>query len=126
MVRDSFYAVEDVEMKVFFPKGFNNSNLSVSMGDFDFNTTNGIATWKINRFDKDNNNIKMIGNLMSNNPLINNVNGNCTLDFKGIIERYSISGGRVTKVTITKNTKNLNIYKGEKSKTVIKNLEISF
>jgi len=113
-------------MKVFFPKGFNNSNLSVSMGEFEFNTSNGMATWKINRFDKENNNIKMVGNLTSNDTSVNNVNGNCALDFKGIIDRYSISGGRVTKVTITKNTKNLKIYKGEKSKTVIKNLEISF
>ena len=113
-------------MKVFFPKGFNSSNLSVSLGDFDFNTSNGIATWKINRFDKDNNNIKMIGNLTANNTTTSNINGSCVLDFKGIIERYSISGGKVTKVTITKNIKNTKIYKGEKSKTVIKNLEISF
>lgn len=113
-------------MKVFFPKGFTNSNLSVSMGEFDFNTSSGIATWKISKFDKDNSNIKMVGNLNSNNPSMSNINGNCALDFKGIIERYSISGGRVTKVTITKNSKNLKIYKGEKSKTVVKNLEISF
>jgi len=125
LVRDVCYIVEDIEIKVFFPKGLNNSNLSVSVGDFDYNTENNIGIWKIARLDKENNsNVKMIGNLFTDANVI--YNANCILNMKCIIDRFSISGGRVAKVTITKNNKNNTIYKGEKSKTIIKSLEMNF
>ncbi len=112
-------------MKVFFPKGFNNSNLSVTTGEFDYDVDTNIAIWRINKLDKDNNsNVKMTGNLQSD--CNNEINANCILNIKCIIDKFSISGGKVTKVTITKNPKNITIYKGEKSRTVIKSLEINF
>lgn len=124
-MREVSYVVEDIELKVYFPKGLNNSNLSVSVGEFDFDIENNIGIWKIAKLDKENNsNVKMIGNLFSDTTVIQNAT--CILNMKCIIDRFSISGGKVTKVTITKNTKNLTVYKGEKSKTVIKSFEMSF
>ena len=110
-------------MKVYFPKGFSNSNLSVSLGEFEYDTDNHSAVWKINKIDKENN-IVLKGNLSNNTS--NNLFGNCVLNMRCTIDKFSVSGGRVTKVTITKNTKNHNVYKGEKSKTFVKNLEMIF
>jgi len=84
-----------------------------------------IGIWRIAKLDKDNNsNVKMIGNLFSDINIANNVN--CFLNMTCTIDKFSISGGKVTKVTITKNSKNNTIYKGEKSKTIIKSLEMIF
>ncbi len=125
MVRDIYYTVEDIEIKVYIPKGFNNSNLSVSVGEFDYDIKSNIGIWKIAKLDKENNsNVKMIGNLFSDTNFIQNAN--CILNMKCTIDKFSISGGKVTKVTITKNSMNNTVYKGEKSKTVIKSLEMSF
>lgn len=125
IIRDVYYSIEDIEIKIFFPKGFNNSNLSVSLGEFDYDSENTCAIWRINKIEKENSNVKLMGNLLTNaNSAISNIS--CILNLKCSIDKYSVSGGKVTKVTITKNPKNHNIYKGERSKTVVKSLEMIF
>jgi len=61
-------------------------------------------------------------------------NLNCVMNFSCNIDQYSVSNGKVkiviiikvSKVTILKNTKGHNIFKGAKCTTRINNLEISF
>lgn len=131
--------MEDVKIKVFFPPNFQNSNLSVNTGEFEFSPNNSnekFAWWNINRIEKETA-AALKGNLVinqqekisaKNKETGNNSNNtlSCVLIMSCKIEKFSLSGGKVSKVFISKNPKKLNVYKGEKTSTIIKNLEIVF
>jgi len=46
------------------------------------------------------------------------------LSLSGVIEKYSISGGKVEKLFIKKDSANLKFFKGTKNITYIKSLEL--
>ena len=128
-VRDVLYPLHDLNVKVFFPDGYQNSNLSVNLGDLEFsqksqkeNNANSL-TWGINRLDK-NISASLKGNLIVDN--INNSSSSSVMIFSCKIDKFSISGGSVTKGTINKNPKNSDISKKGRNFTFIKNLEIVF
>jgi hypothetical protein len=129
-VRDLFFPLEDVNIKIAFPENFQNSNLSVNIGDFDFRNDTKMskeALWNISKLEKGVT-AALKGNLIidnSNNTITQN-NHSCVLIFSCKIDKFSISGGAVTKGTITKNPKNLDISKKGKNVTYIKNIEIVF
>ena len=118
-VKDTYHIIEDIKIKLKFPNSYTNSNLSVNVGDFEFCQNQKIANWTIQKIDKDSL-PTLKGNLNTEevSPII------LTLSCK--IDKYSISGGSVSKVVISKNPKKLNVYKGGKNSTYIKNLEIIF
>jgi hypothetical protein len=117
MVKEQFHPLEDIKLKLSFHQSYSNNNLSVTMGEFDFNNKTKTAHWCINKLDRDTN-CTLKGNLNceNNEPII--------LSFFCRIDKFSVTGGSVTKVSISKNPKNLNIYKGGKNTTFIRNLEI--
>ncbi len=118
-VKDTHHIIEDIKIKVKFPNSYSNSNLSVNQGDFEFCQTQKIAIWNIQKIEKDT--IPTIkGNLITDevSPII------LTLSCK--IDKFSISGGSVSKVVISKNPKKLSVYKGGKNTTYVKDLEIIF
>jgi hypothetical protein len=117
-VREQHYPLEDVRIKLTFPQHYTNSNLSVTNGDFEFNNKTKVAIWNINKLEKDSN-TALKGNLNAENTAEAII-----LSLSARIDKYSVTGGSVTKVVISKNPKNLNIYKGGKNTTYIRNLEI--
>ncbi len=126
-VKDVYYPLEDVKIRVLFPEGFQNSNLSVNIGEFEFVVARSeksgkvYAKWTLNKLEKGSNAF-LKGNLIGEN------NGlcSCVILFSCIIDKFSITGGAVTKGTITKNQKNQEISKKGRNFTQIKNLEIVF
>jgi hypothetical protein len=123
-VRETHYPLEDVEIRICFPEGFQNSNLSVNLGDFEFKGQNSdavTAKWMISKLDKGTSAI-LKGNLIGENTGFSN----CILLLSCKIDKFSISGGSVTKGTITRNPKNLDISKKSRNYTLLKNLEIIF
>jgi hypothetical protein len=123
-VKELIYPMEDVEIRIFFPEGFQNSNLSVNVGDFEFSGSKSdkvSAKWMISKLEKGNSAI-LKGNLIGEN----NGFSNCVMLLSCKIDKFSISGGSVTKGTITKNPKNMDISKKSRNFTIVKNLEIIF
>jgi hypothetical protein len=118
-VKEQYYPMEDIKLKLNFHNSYTNTNLSVTSGDFEFSNKTKTAIWSIAKLDKDSNCV-LKGSLNSDGgePIV--------LSLSGRIDKYSVTGGSVTKVVISKNPKNINIYKGGKNTTVIKNLEIIF
>lgn len=131
-VRDVFYPLDDLNVKIYFPENFSNSNLSVSIGEFEFGSSNSVdslkikeknASWNINRLDKASV-ATLKGQLVFDSQT--NCSTNCVLVFSCKIDKFSVSGGSISKGTITKNPKNLEIGKKGRNFTIIKNLEIVF
>jgi hypothetical protein len=132
-VREAFYPLDDIFVQIFFPDGFLNSNLSINMGEFEYtvgknkdpsiigNFSSTYATWSIPRLEK-----SVSANLKGNLITENSQSVNCVLVFSCKIDKFSVSGGAVTKGTITKNPKNIDISKKARNFTFIKNLEIVF
>jgi hypothetical protein len=116
-VKEQIHPLEDLKLRLNFHSSYNNSNLSVTTGDFDFNNKTKTAVWSINKLDRDAN-ATLKGNLTceSSEPVV--------LSFSCRIDKYTVTGGSVSKVSISKNPRNFNIYKGGKNTTYIRNLEM--
>lgn len=121
MVKDSYIPIDDIQMKVYFPPSSLNSNLSVTTGDFEFNSKESCGYWTISKIDKTGVSAVLKGNLT-----VDAANTSCVLQFSCKIEKFSATGGGITKVSISKNPGNVNFYKGGRQITKIKNLEMIF
>jgi hypothetical protein len=131
-IGEVFYPLEDVEIKIFFPQNYNNSNLSVNVGEFEFNqkSENKIvseksALWNLSKLEK-NALATMKGNLTVDKNCMTYNASSCVLVFSCKIDKFSSIGGHVTKGTITKNQKNYDVAKKGKNITYVKKLEIVF
>ena len=105
-----------------------NINLSANEGEFEINEIKKEAIWKIKNFKE--NKIFLKGSVLinsKNNNDINNILNNYSIlmNLSCEIEKYSISGGNLTKVNINDELKN-SINKYYKNKTIIKDLEVIF
>ena len=105
-----------------------NINLSANEGEFEINEIKNEAIWKIKNF-KDK--IFLKGSVLinsKNNNDINNILNNYSIlmNLSCEIEKYSISGGNLTKVNINDEELKNSINKYYKNKTIIKNLEVIF
>lgn len=120
-IREQIYLISDIRIKILVPENYTNSNLSVSTGDFEFDNKEKRAIWKIAKLDKEISSASLKGNLITDNNIASSV-----LSLSCQIDKFSVTGGAVTKVSVTKNPKNINIYKAGKCVTHIKNLEIIF
>jgi len=131
-IKDTFFPIEDVEIKILFPVNFSNSNLSVNIGDFEFKqrTENKVflekaAIWTFSKLDK-NVLATLKGNLNVDKNSSSQVSTLCVLSFSCKIDKYSLTGGQVTKGTITRNQKNQDVSKKGKNMTYVRKLEIVF
>jgi hypothetical protein len=129
-IRDMFYPLEDIEIKILVPENYNNSNLSVNIGEFEFkqksenkNVSEKAAIWTIPKLDK-NFSATLKGNLATDKNILSHCSSSCVLAFSCKIDKFSLTGGQVTKGTITKNQKNYEIGKKGKNITYIRKLEI--
>jgi hypothetical protein len=105
-----------------------NINLSANEGEFEINEIKNEAIWKIKNFKE--NKIFLKGSVLinsKNNNDINNILNNYSIlmNLSCEIEKYSISGGNLTKVNINDELKN-SINKYYKNKTIIRDLEVIF
>ena len=106
-----------------------NINLSANEGEFEINEIKNEAIWKIKNFKE--NKIFLKGSVLinsKNNNDINNILNNYSIlmNLSCEIEKYSISGGNLTKVIINDEELKNSINKYYKNKTIIKNLEVIF
>ncbi len=131
-IKDTFFPIEDVEIKILFPVNFNNSNLSVNLGEFEFKqiTENKVvlekaAIWNFSKLDK-NVLATLKGNLAVDKNTSSHHSTGCVLFFSCKVDKFSLTGGQVTKGTITKNSKNQDVSKKGKNITYVKKLEIVF
>ena len=131
-IKDTFFPIEDVEIKILFPINFNNCNLSVNIGDFEFKqrTENKVilekaAIWTFSKLDK-NALATLKGNLTIDKNSSSHISTGCVLFFSCKIDKYSLTGGQVTKGTITRNQKNQDVSKKGKNMSYVKKLEIVF
>lgn len=120
-VKEAFAPIEDINLKVYFPQSSQNSNLSVNLGEFEFNAKESVGYWTIPKFDKGGVTATLKGNLFTESQ-----NPSCVLQLSCKIEKFSVTGGGITKVNISKNPKNLSFYKGGRNTTYISNLEMIF
>ena len=106
-----------------------NINLSANEGEFEINEIKNEAIWKIKNFKE--NKIFLKGSVLinsKNNNDINNILNNYSIlmNLSCEIEKYSISGGNLTKVNINDEELKNSINKYYKNKTIIKDLEVIF
>ena len=106
-----------------------NINLSANEGEFEINEIKKEAIWKIKNFKE--NKIFLKGSVLinsKNNNDINNILNNYSIlmNLSCEIEKYSISGGNLTKVNINDEELKNSINKYYKNKTIIKDLEVIF
>ena len=106
-----------------------NINLSANEGEFEINEIKNEAIWKIKNFKE--NKIFLKGSVLinsKNNNDINNILNNYSIlmNLSCEIEKYSISGGNLTKVNINDDELKNSINKYYKNKTIIKDLEVIF
>ena len=106
-----------------------NINLSANEGEFEINEIKNEAIWKIKNFKE--NKIFLKGSVLinsKNNNEINNILNNYSIlmNLSCEIEKYSISGGNLTKVNINDEELKNSINKYYKNKTIIKDLEVIF
>jgi hypothetical protein len=146
-VRDMVFPLEDVRIMLNFPENFQNSSLSTNIGEFDFekeisylsNKSNEgrgrAAYWNISKIDKDQiatlkgNVTHMLMQQKKEDKIpfpLSKINTSSVLTFACKIDKFSLIGGGVNKVVISKNPKKLDIFKGGRNNTFIKNLEIVF
>ena len=105
-----------------------NINLSANEGEFEINEIKNEAIWKIKNFKE--NKIFLKGSVLINSKSSNDINNilnnySILMNLSCEIEKYSISGGNLTKVNINDELKN-SINKYYKNKTIIKDLEVIF
>ena len=131
-IGDVFYPIEDVEINIFFPQNYTNSNLSVNLGEFEFNQksenkliSEKSALWNLSKLER-NVSATLKGNLTVDKNCLTHNASSCVLVFSCKIDKFSSIGGHVTKGTISKNPKNYDIAKKGKNITIVKKLEIVF
>lgn len=123
-VKEIFYQLEDVKIKILFPKSIENSNLSANFGDFEFDAKENIGIWRLPKVERNNNSnlVTLKGNLINKDVLKEDIKTVLNMSCK--IDKFSLTGGSVTKVNIVSDNQNIN--KKGKNYTLIKSLEIVF
>ena len=130
-VKDTFYDLIDFSIKLYFPEYYENSSLSANNGEFEFDNKQKhkvdclliqIGKWNIPKIDKSTGAAVLKGNIAIDEAKFNDKK--IVLYLTGMIDKYSITGGKVEKLFIKKDPANLKFFKGTKNITNIKSLEL--
>ncbi len=130
-VKDTFYELVDLNVKLHFPEFYDNSSLSANIGEFEFDNKDRqkvnfilsqIGRWNITKLDKSTGAATLKGNIAIDLNKFNDKK--IILVLSGTIDKYSITGGKIEKLFIKKDPANSKFFKGTKNITNIKNLEL--
>lgn len=116
---DKKLTIENFELKIYLPQECINSSISVSEGDFEFNSSWLIWTIKKVKSLKE---LVLKGNIATTEPFASK----STLILNCELSNYSALGNRISKLNILKDKENAAPYKGGMNTTIIQNLQLTF
>lgn len=129
-VKETFYELLDLQIKLHFPDFYQNSNLSSNLGEFEFDSKQfkvviilfKVGRWTIPKIDKSTGAATLKGSLSIDESKFNDKK--IILSLSCFIDKFSLSGGKVEKLFIKKDPANLKFFKGTKNITQIRCLEL--